>query len=455
VPVIEEVTLKIACPAGAPKRVLERYGKPWAATHHARLEFVDPDRDADVRIIPPVSLPRLAEAGQLTPVPDTFRSPENGFGWMNLLPLYRNKLLTWNDTAYALPVLGDASVCFYRADLLRDAGHQTAFRDKFGRPLEPPTTWEEYADIAEFFRGKVGEASLPPLPEKAEDLDRLFFSIAAPYLRRAAQEDAARKNDVELFSCHYDIETLKPRIDTPGFVHALKLLKRLQVCRPKGTSVHSADTFRQGKAVLCVAPSEWAGKFAETDSPVREKFAIGRVPGSAFCFDFETGKQVAAHRNFIPYVGVGGWLGVVPKNSAHAAEAFDLLATIGSAASSTEVVLDAAWAGQVYRREHLDSRTPWTVLGLGSERTRQFTDALRAEAAPEIINPVVRLRTPDEEAHQKALVEELRKALTEQTDAAAALQNVAKRWEQLDAGKDVEARRRAYRLSLGLSAKRR
>ena len=67
-----------------------------------------------------------------------------------------------------------------------------------------------------------------------------------------------------------------------------------------------------------------------------------------------------------------------------------------------------------------------------------------------MINPALRLRTPDERPHQKALVEVLRRALKDGGDPAAALQEVERRWRELDAATGSEKQRANYRKSLSL-----
>src|SRR5262249_24399772 len=157
-----------------------------------------------------------------------------------VLAVYREHLLLWEGAPCAAPLAGEAPVCLYRADLYESEAHRKGYlafqegRAKGAKSvfeLRPPASWEELALQAEYFRqhhpaGKRGP-SLPPLPADDRELDRLFYTVAAGYGRRAARldEPAARE---ELFTFHYDLDTGKSRIATPGFVAALRLLQRLQ-----------------------------------------------------------------------------------------------------------------------------------------------------------------------------------------------------------------------------------
>lgn len=50
-----------------------------------------------------------------------------------------------------MPAWTNAEVLFYRTDLLEDPAEQEAFEAEYGYELAPPTTWEEYRDVARFF----------------------------------------------------------------------------------------------------------------------------------------------------------------------------------------------------------------------------------------------------------------------------------------------------------------
>lgn len=52
---------------------------------------------------------------------------------------------------YGLPFEAFLKVYLYRKDLFNDPEIQAAFKEKYGWDLRPATTWEEYAQIAEFF----------------------------------------------------------------------------------------------------------------------------------------------------------------------------------------------------------------------------------------------------------------------------------------------------------------
>jgi multiple sugar transport system substrate-binding protein len=399
--------------------------------------------------VEPAAMPRWAAADLLRPVPGEYI--EGKFDWGDVLSLYRDKLAVWNGATCALPIAGEGFVCFYRDDLFKEPARQAAFRRQYHRDLAAPVTWDDFTDIAEFFHGDKQIASLPPLPANDEELDREFYALVAPYARRAVARDAPRPSEDEMFSFHYDLTTGEPRINSAPFVYGLGLLQRLQPLRAGGTAT-PADVFRQGKAVLCLADASWVGRFQEQDSPVRGRFGICAIPGSSRYFDYTDGRERRVPEvNRIPYLGGAGLLGVVPRKAAEPAAAFALLAALGGPQTSLEMVMEPAWGGDVFRESQFAHRDSWDTFELTPARTNSLLDALRTTVEPAALNPVIRLRTPDERSHLQALVREIRAALADlKVKPQAALANATARWRQLDASKSPADRLRAYRLSLGL-----
>lgn len=50
-----------------------------------------------------------------------------------------------------MPAWANAEILFYRKDLFEDPAEQAAFKEEYGYDLRPPTTWQEFIDVAVFF----------------------------------------------------------------------------------------------------------------------------------------------------------------------------------------------------------------------------------------------------------------------------------------------------------------
>jgi multiple sugar transport system substrate-binding protein len=448
------VELRIVCPNETTAALLRSRGQPWMQRHSVKIaiQLYDPstERDkigeapADVWILPPADLPHWAAAGKLMPLPNSYKAPDNPLAWSDLLPTWREQLVQWDGQTYGLPLIGEAPLCCYRADLLR----------------EGPTTWEQFAQLAERFRdkgvaGRPGP-SLPPLPRADADFDRLFYTVAAGFARRAVRNDEDRRayQPDDVFSFHYDFQTGQPRIAAPGFVHALKLLQRLQACRPPEPADHPEEAFRDGRAVLCLTDVPWLATFQKT-AALRDKVGLCKVPGGDRYFDFQTGqeRQPTAAANWLPYLGGAGWLAVVPRSARHPDVAFDMLADLAGPKTSTQIFLGSINQGGPIRTAQL-YRHRWDVFDLDDKQTLHLRDLLEETLLHRNLkNPVLCLRTPRQAAHRAVLVHGLREALLKGADAEKTLQNVAQAWRELDRQQGLEEHKADYRRSLGLLAK--
>ena len=464
--------LTIACPTAETMRLLQVHATPWALRQGIALNVheYDPSHprdgsggkhfaEADAIVFPPADLPHGVVSGQLLPLPESYRTEDRSLAWNDLLPSYREQLLLWEGRPYALPLVGESPLCCYRTDWMQAPAHRDALRKAFGSEFDGPRTWEQFVRLAEYFheRGIDGRPgpSLPPLPKDDADLERLFYTIAACYARRAVPAGETHRADREydLFAFHYDIETGLPRIAAPGFVHALKLLQRMQACRPSGSAEHPQEAFQSGRAVLCLTDSPWLKRFQKT--PVlRDKVGVCPLPAGDRYYDFVTGKpQLKPKGNRVSYLGGAGWLIGVARSSPHPALAFELIAELASPKTSMQIFLGADNVGGPTRTDQL-YRSRWDEFDLDDKREPRLREALQETLrCSNLKNPAICLRTPRQASHRAILVAALRGALSEGADAERTLQSVADAWKKRDEDQGMQAHRTDYRRSVGLLAK--
>ena len=136
--------------------------------------------------------------------------------WDSVLPKTQQIMYVGGER-YSVPMDGDVIFGYYRTDALENPEHQAQFEEQYGYALAPPTTWEQYRDIAEFFTGwdwaGSGENGWGVLEAQgAKDVGPFILaSRAASY--------AANPNIPG--SMFFDSQTMEPQVGNPGWVQAL------------------------------------------------------------------------------------------------------------------------------------------------------------------------------------------------------------------------------------------
>jgi ABC-type glycerol-3-phosphate transport system substrate-binding protein len=449
-PTHADVALRVACADERDRAIVQSQSANWASQTGATLTLVAASEPADVRIIRVSELPDLV--GQLRSLPAPLRQDGGNYAWADLLPDYRQVLLRWDADVYALPIVGEGSVCVYRTDRLAE------------KQLAPPDTWEAFATLAEQFAQADGQPSLPPVPTDDAALDRLYHEIVAPFVRRAVDQTSIKGRGFGVaeapaqFSFHYDLATAQPRLTrVPGFAVALQLLQRLQACRPPGTSATPAEAFRTGQAVLAtVTLAELAT--LQRSAACAGKVGVVRIPGSrrVHLTDAPTEEPQV---NYVPYLGSQARLGVVAASSAHPDAAFALLAHLSGpqpAGKALSILSKPDWGAGPIRQTHLnpECQAAWDGYGLSPTTTLALRETLsRQMANAALINPAYCLRLPQAVERQAALVAAVRAALAQpQTPVAPLLQTVEEKWRAVDAPLSESARRAAVWQAVGLQA---
>ncbi len=95
----------------------------------------------------------LSVAGYLRPMDDLIEKYNAGPLFDNISDYYRKLYTVFEEKTVAAPVDGDVAMMYYRKDAFDNPEAKSRYEAKFGKPLEVPTTWEDFMNIAEFFTG--------------------------------------------------------------------------------------------------------------------------------------------------------------------------------------------------------------------------------------------------------------------------------------------------------------
>ena len=363
-------------------------------------------------------------------------SPE----YRDVLPHYK-RIASWGDTAYMVPIDGDRHYLQYRRDLLDDPKFKAEYHKKTGKQLSVPRTWPELQEIARFFQGRK-TADGKPISGIAEVtvsdalLGNYFIKRAAPYA----------KNPNVKGGFYFDLKTMEPLINTPGWVQALKDFVAAQDLYPKGGQTMSFfDTitaFGRGNVVFC---DSWDDPFVEAmepGNPLRNKVGAALSPGSRKVWNRDTGKwDEFPNVNYAPYIAYG-WTSGVAKSSKHQQAAFDFLGYYGNRKNHQADLMVGSYGMNPFRQSDLDVRL-WTGAGWDPEVANSYVQMLEDQSKSR--NRVLDLRIYRGQEYVYLLSVGVYRAITGRESPQAALDDVAERWKQLTQRIGVDKQREAYR----------
>ena len=188
-----------------------------------------------------------AENGHYVKLNDFF--DKEGISMDDFLPATVYAYSTWpkgTPNYWALPAMGDALGWVYRKDWFEKPELQAAFKEKYGRDLAPPKTWDELKDIAEFFQGR--------------EVDGKKVYGAAIFTERGS-EGITMGVTAALYAWGFQYQNPDKPYDMEGFVNspdavaALEFYKELyKCCTPPGYSdaymQEGLDAFKSGQVAM-------------------------------------------------------------------------------------------------------------------------------------------------------------------------------------------------------------
>lgn len=213
-------------------------------------------------------IPQLVEDGAVRPVDDLLdEAPPADWpaGWASSM----RSLTRYRGSTYGLPYHDGPEMLIYRGDLYDDANERQAFERRFGYPLAPPVTWQQFTEHAlHFTRPEDGLwgtvlAGLPDGHNNVYDFLLQLWSRGGAFL---GPDD-------------------RPLFDSPQGLAALTFLRslwnELGVVDPAARgwdSVASGTNFAAGGAALMVNWSGFCAMSAPSDSPTNGRIRCAPVP---------------------------------------------------------------------------------------------------------------------------------------------------------------------------------
>ncbi len=167
----------------------------------------------------------------ILPLDDYVAQDNDEIGFADLLPAFNKAQNLWGGKKVSITIDGDTFLFYYRKDLFEDAVEKAAFKARYGYELpDPPDTWEQVVDLAQFFTRKKGEKLA------GRTLTKDFYGYADQAKRgRVYYWYLFRYVPFSAPDPHYfDPGSLEPKINSSGAVAALDNMKELLKYSPPG-----------------------------------------------------------------------------------------------------------------------------------------------------------------------------------------------------------------------------
>ena len=372
----------------------------------------------------------------------------------DVLPAPR-RLLSYGGKKYMIANDHDGQVMYYRRDLLADPQHRAAFQQKYGHALEVPTTWAEFRDVAEYFNGKDLNGDGVPdhglsmhLKVGAQGMFH-FMSFSAPFVIGAENPNLY----------WFDPQTMKPLLESPGHVRALKALVDLVQFGPKDMLSwdlgKSWDYFLAGRAALTFTWGDLGALAQDEGSKVKGKTGTAPIPATREYYNLAQGKWVRTDKpNRVGNTTGGSWAGVISKFSKSPEATYFLFALMATKEKS-QVYAVRGWdgidPGRVYHLLPPAGTAQIDMYLKGGWNEADVRDYLHAYG-DNFSNPLQfpYLRIPGAYSYWQALDVHLAEAAAGQLTPEAALKATAVDFEEITIRLGREQQRRSYRASLGL-----
>jgi multiple sugar transport system substrate-binding protein len=335
---------------------------------------------------------------------------------------------TWNGQMVQYPMDGDRHYLKYRTDVFENEELQAKYLADTGNALKIPETWEEYNAVAAYFSGfdwdgdgeeNYGSAEV----SKRDDLMfSAFISRAAPY---------AKHPDVK-GGFFFDLETMEPLINTPGFVRGLELFIDAQEAFPPGGSSFGLGdeifSFGGGQTLMSYSWDDAFIQAQQEESRIRNKVAAAPLPGAKEVWNRDTGTWDSFDApNRAPYM-TWGWSSAVSEMSDDKEMAFDFLCFFSNEANTFHDLQIGRFGVNPYRDSHFDT-TFWQGLGWEANVADSYVETL--SGMEQSTNRVYDLRVPGVGQFMSSMANGVAEAMAGQKSAQEALDGVAKEWADI------------------------
>ena len=260
----------------------------------------------------------------------------------------------------------------------------------------------------------------------AEVMKKDDLMYAAFYSRSAAYS----KNPKTPGGFFFDLKTMKPLINNPGFVEALTdWVAATKYVPPGGINFGLGDeigSFGGGQTLFSFSWDDAFVAAMQPDSPINNKVGAAQLPGAMKVWNRSTNSWDEGF-NQAPFF-VWGWAVGVAKKSKEKEMAFDYLCFFANEANHQADIGIGRFGVNPFRNDDFKADV-WTQIGWDKDIAQSYVDTLAQMEDSK--NRVFPLRVPGTFEFNAALATAAAKALAGQLSPQAALDEAAKQWEDI------------------------
>ena len=398
-----------------------RHENPLTITEVSRTEFeeskMEVANDINVLVYPSDMMVELIDNKKIDPLESDFYDSAE-FNKFSLLKHYRKTGIRFDGKPFAATCGAPLFVQIYRDDKLNSAD-QTV-----------PTTWKQLIKtqkaLAKAQPNDNGAASVA-LPLAKSWASTSFLVVSSPYVRQFGR-----------LSVLFDRKTMKPTLESAGFVRALDELKEICAANPESLKMDPASVYaalQSGQAAIGLTwpqvTDEGSGDGASASQRLLDQLRVAPVPGADDFFDSndqrwirrESGQSVTVNFHNMPGVMASSRRSRGRKQAAEQFIAWLTEPGIG------EILFGRDRRSGPFRATHLAKLEAWGDPRSGAEFRESWSEVLRQAHDEPLI--MVFPKIIGSSQYLKLLDQGIRKCLLEDTPARQSLAEISQQWEAL------------------------
>jgi multiple sugar transport system substrate-binding protein len=279
----------------------------------------------------------------------------------------------------------------------------------------------------------------------AEVMKKDDLMFAAFYSRSAAYS----KNEATPGGFFFDLETMEPLINNPGFVEALTdWVEAVNYVPPGGINFGLGDEINSFGGGQTLFSFSWDDAFVaamQPDSPIANQVGAAQLPGANKVWNRTKGAW-DNKPNQAPFF-VWGWAVGVAEKSKNQDVAFDYLCFFANGANHQADIGIGRFGVNPFMEPDFKAEV-WTDIGWDPLVAKEYVDTLAEMEAS--TNRVFPLRVPGTFEFNSALATGAAKALAGQLSPQAALDEVAAEWKAILERVGADNVRDAYAIGVAM-----